>query len=252
MWLIDSSIGRKLVMSVSGLALILFLTFHMAMNAVALFSPEGYNMVCEFLGANWYALVATLGLAALVVVHIVYAFILFVQNRRARGNQRYAVTAKPKGVEWASQNMLVLGIVVVGGLALHLVNFWSKMQLAEIMQGHDAIAMAFGELDVQAVNGAALIIYNFSKPLIVALYAVWLAALWFHLTHGFWSALHTIGWNGKNWINRLQCISNVYTTIIVLGFMAVPVYFLVKSQLDPTYVATEIGRLVEYVETLGH
>ena len=120
MWLIDSSIGRKLVMSVSGLALILFLTFHMAMNAVALFSPEGYNMVCEFLGANWYALVATLGLAALVVVHIVYAFVLFVQNRRARGNQRYAVTAKPKGVEWASQNMLVLGIVVIGGLALPL------------------------------------------------------------------------------------------------------------------------------------
>ena len=96
MWLIDSSIGRKLVMSVSGLALILFLTFHMAMNAVALFSPEGYNMVCEFLGANWYALVATVGLAALVVVHIVYAFILQVQNRRARGNQRYAVTLSPK------------------------------------------------------------------------------------------------------------------------------------------------------------
>mgnify|MGYP003390880380 FL=1 len=52
MWLINSSIGRKLVMSISGLGLILFLTFHMAMNAVALFSGEGYNMVCEFLGAN--------------------------------------------------------------------------------------------------------------------------------------------------------------------------------------------------------
>ena len=241
MWLIDSSIGRKLVMSVSGLGLILFLTFHMAMNAVALFSGEGYNMVCEFLGANWYALVATLGLAALVVVHIVYAFILFVQNRRARGNQRYAVTAKPKGVEWASQNMLVLGIVVIGGLALHLTHFWSKMQLAEIMGLHEVIVNG---VEVAPTNGAALIAINFSNPVIVALYVVWLAAIWFHLTHGFWSALHTIGWNGKNWINRLQCISNVYTTIIVLGFIAVPILFLVKSLICPDFVANYINALV--------
>ena len=241
MWLIDSSIGRKLVMSVSGLALILFLTFHMAMNAVALFSGEGYNMVCEFLGANWYALVATLGLAALVVVHIVYAFILFVQNRRARGNQRYAVTAKPKGVEWASQNMLVLGIVVIGGLALHLTHFWSKMQLAEIMGLHEMVVAGH---TVAPTNGAALIAINFSNPVIVALYVVWLAAIWFHLTHGFWSALHTIGWNGKNWIDRLQCISNVYTTIIVLGFIAVPILFLVKSLMCPDFVANYINALV--------
>ena len=241
MWLIDSSIGRKLVMSVSGLALILFLTFHMAMNAVALFSGEGYNMVCEFLGANWYALVATLGLAALVVVHIVYAFILFVQNRRARGNQRYAVTAKPKGVEWASQNMLVLGIVVIGGLALHLTHFWSKMQLAEIMGLHEVLVNG---VEVAPTNGAALIAINFSNPVIVALYVVWLAAIWFHLTHGFWSALHTLGWNGKNWINRLQCISNVYTTIIVLGFIAVPILFLVKSLICPDFVANYINALV--------
>ena len=241
MWLIDSSIGRKLVMSVSGLALILFLTFHMAMNAVALFSGEGYNMVCEFLGANWYALVATLGLAALVVVHIVYAFILFVQNRRARGNQRYAVTAKPKGVEWASQNMLVLGIVVIGGLALHLTHFWSKMQLAEIMGLHEVLVNG---VEVAPTNGAALIAINFSNPVIVALYVVWLAALWFHLSHGFWSALHTLGWNGKNWIKRLECISNVYTTIIVLGFIAVPILFFVKSLLCPDFVANYINALV--------
>ncbi len=60
MWLINSSIGRKVVMSVTGIALILFLTFHGCMNLVALFSEEGYNMICEFLGANWYAVVATI------------------------------------------------------------------------------------------------------------------------------------------------------------------------------------------------
>ena len=73
MWLSNSSVGRKVVMSVTGVALILFLTFHMAMNLVSLFSAEGYNMVCEFLGANWYALAATVILAALFVIHIIYA-----------------------------------------------------------------------------------------------------------------------------------------------------------------------------------
>ena len=124
MWLSNSSIGRKVVMSVTGIALVLFLTFHMAMNLVAVFSGEAYNMICEFLGANWYALVATVGLAALFVIHIIYAFWLTIQNRAARGSERYAVTAKPKNVEWASQNMLVLGIIVILGLALHFVNFW--------------------------------------------------------------------------------------------------------------------------------
>jgi succinate dehydrogenase / fumarate reductase, cytochrome b subunit len=76
MWLINSSIGRKVVMSVTGIALILFLTFHGCMNVVALFSGKAYDMICGALGANWYAVVATLGLAALAVCHIVYAFIL--------------------------------------------------------------------------------------------------------------------------------------------------------------------------------
>ena len=85
MWLINSSIGRKVIMSVTGVALILFLTFHMSMNIVALFSGEAYNMICEFLGANWYAVVATIGLGALTAIHIVYAFILTAQNRKESG-----------------------------------------------------------------------------------------------------------------------------------------------------------------------
>ena len=64
MWLLNSSIGRKLIMSISGIFLILFLLFHMSMNVAAVFSEEAYNTICEFLGANWYAVVGTLILAA--------------------------------------------------------------------------------------------------------------------------------------------------------------------------------------------
>ena len=99
MWLLNSSIGKKLIMSISGLFLVLFLLFHLSMNVAAVFSGEAYNMVCSLLGSNWYAVAATLVLAAGVVIHFVYAIILTLQNRKARGNDRYAINARPKGVE---------------------------------------------------------------------------------------------------------------------------------------------------------
>ena len=216
MWLINSSIGRKVVMSVTGIALILFLTFHGCMNIVALFSGEAYNWICEALGANWYAVVATLGLAALAVIHIVYAFILTAQNRSARGSERYAETEKPAKVEWASQNMLVLGIVVELGLLLHLFNFWYNMMFAEL------IGTTMGHLPS---DGFAFIIDTFQNPVYVVLYIVWLVALWFHLTHGFWSAMQTIGISGKLWFNRWRVIGNIYVTLLILAFIAVVVAF---------------------------
>ena len=212
MWLINSSIGRKVVMSLTGVALILFLTFHMSMNIVALFSAEGYNMVCEFLGANWYALVATLALAALAVVHIVYAFLLTMRNLRARGSERYAVTARPAKVEWASQNMLVLGIIVLLGLLLHLFNFWYNMMFAELTGM---------EVAHHPADGFAYVVDTFANPLYVVLYIVWLAAIWFHLSHGFWSAMQTLGWSGKVWFSRWKAIGLVYTTLLMLGFLVV-------------------------------
>ncbi|MDO4779406.1 MAG: succinate dehydrogenase/fumarate reductase cytochrome b subunit [Bacteroides sp.] len=227
MWLSNSSVGRKVVMSVTGLALILFLTFHMSMNLVAIISAEAYNDVCKFLGANWYALVATAGLAFLFIVHIVYAFWLTLQNRKARGSERYAVTSRPKNVEWASQNMLALGVIVLLGLGLHLYHFWAKMQLPEVME---KMGMHVEEgVIANAANGVYHIEQTFSNPIYAGLYLVWLAALWFHLTHGFWSSLQSIGWNNKVWIERWKCVSDVFSTIIVVGFAVVVIAFYLKS-----------------------
>ena len=216
MWLINSSIGRKVIMSVTGMALILFMTFHCCMNLVALFSGKAYNMICELLGANWYAVVATVGLGALAVCHIVYAFILTAQNRRARGDNRYAVTEKPATVEWASQNMLVLGIIVLLGIGLHLFNFWYNMMFAELTH----IDVPFHPAD-----GFSYIKYTFSKPVYVVLYVIWICALWFHLSHGFWSAMQTVGVNGKVWFNRWKTIGNIYVTLLMLGFLVVVLAF---------------------------
>ena len=194
--LFTSSIGRKLIMSISGLFLVLFLLFHMSMNLAAVFSTEAYNAICEFLGANWYALVGTLVLAAGFLVHLIYA--------------------------WASRNMYILGAIVVLGLILHLYNFWYKMQFAEIIGDHNL--GAFGPTD-----GAAYIADLFSNPVYCIIYLVWFVAIWFHLTHGFWSAFQTIGWDNQIWLGRLKCIANIFATVVFLGFAVVVVAFYLRS-----------------------
>ena len=202
MWLLNSSIGKKLIMSISGLFLVLFLLFHLSMNVAAVFSGEAYNMVCSLLGSNWYAVAATLVLAAGVVIHFVYAIILTLQNRKARGNDRYAINARPKGVEWASQNMFVLGLIVILFMLLHFSQFWYKMMFAELIGHHE---VALGSAMVSPQDGAAFINYYFQgNAVITVLYLIWYVALWFHLTHGFWSAIQTIGWNNTIWMNRWE------------------------------------------------
>ena len=225
-FLTNSSVGKKLVMSISGCFLVLFILFHMSMNLTMLFSAEGYNAICAFLGANWYALAATVVLALGVLVHFVYAFILTVDNYRARGKQRYAVTVQEKGVAWASKNMLVLGVIVILGHGLHLVHFWSKMQLVEILGHHGTV---INGMDIAATNGAALMMITFSKWYNVVLYVVWFAALWFHLTHGVWSMFQTVGWANDTWYPRLKCAANVVATLIFLGFTVVAVFCFFKS-----------------------
>lgn len=222
-WLSSSSVGRKVVMSVTGGALVLFLLFHATMNVVVIISEEGYNAICEFLGANWYALIATVGLAFLVVLHMIFAFILSIQNYRARGKERYAISGNQKDVHWASKNMLVLGFIIIGFMFMHLYHFWAKMQLVEIM--HMANVHVSDEAIALATNGAHWIKELFSSPVYSAFYLVWLGAIWYHLTHGIWSALHSLGLNNNTWMPRLKVTANIVSTLIVLMFAAVVFYY---------------------------
>ena len=240
MWLTCSSVGRKLVMAITGACLVLFVTFHCLMNGVALFWPSGYNAVCEFLGANWYALVATVGLAALFIIHIIYALWLTVQNRNARGNDRYAVTATPKGVEWSSQNMLVLGIVVLAFLVVHLIQFWAKMQLQELLGTeyvHDGV-------EVAPAAGTLFIHLAFSQVWTPIVYIIGFVALWFHMNHGFWSMFQTAGWDNDTWLPRLKCISCWWTTIVVGLFIAQAIVFTVRANTND--FETEYKEYLEY------
>ena len=223
MWLTKSSVGRKVVMSVTGLFLILFITFHAVMNAVALVSMDAYEAICHFLGANWYALAGTAVIAAGVVLHIVYALWLTIQNRKARGNDRYAVNKRPKSVEWASQNMLALGIFVLCFMALHLVQFWAKMQLPEIQERY------LSDYSVTVMGGQEAIFAAFSCPWTLPIYLVGFAALWFHLTHGIWSAFQSVGTSNNVWLPRWKAISCWWATSVCALFAIEAIVFTIMA-----------------------
>ena len=228
MWLTSSSIGRKVIMAVTGAALILFLTFHVLMNSVAILWPAAYNSVCAFLGANWYALIACAGLAVLFIAHILYAFVLTMQNRKARGNDSYAVTATPKSVEWSSKNMLVLGIVVVAFLAVHFIQFWYKMQFQEIIGNH-YYETAEGIL-VPATAGSAFLHIAFESIWTPVVYIIGFAALWLHMNHGFWSMFQSAGWNNTIWLPRLKKIACGWTSVVVGLFVIQAVWFTYEAK----------------------
>ncbi|MBR6639435.1 MAG: succinate dehydrogenase cytochrome b subunit [Muribaculaceae bacterium] len=238
MWLKSSSIGRKLLMSITGACLVLFVTFHVLMNSVAILWPAAYNSVCAFLGANWYALVACAGLALLFVVHILYAFILTLQNRKARGNNRYAVTSTPKSVEWSSKNMLVLGIVVVAFMVVHFIQFWYKMQWQEIIGNHFYTTAEGAAIPVTA--GSLFIQFAFQSWWTPVVYIIGFVALWFHMNHGFWSMFQSAGWNNNTWLPRLKKISCVWTTLVIGLFIVQAGWFTYQANQGEYLYNTEL------------
>ena len=213
-----SSITKKLIMSISGLFLIVFLLLHMTINLFSVIdsfagtygAADGlFQKGCDFMALPIVTIMVPV-LAAGFLVHIAYALILSYGNFKARGTERYAVANKTKAESWAAKNMLVLGVVVLGIVAFHLNHFWADMQLAEF-QGH------------HSENPYTLLNATFQNGWMVVIYVIWFAALGLHLQHGFWSAFQSIGMSNKIWEKRLLCIGKVFVGIIVLGFSAVAV-----------------------------
>jgi len=215
-FLIDSSIGRKLIMSLSGLFLIVFLTLHCFLNMLLLAGPETYQAGCEFMELPVVTVMVPV-LAAGFIIHIMYAIWIWWQNYRARGDVGYASGKKSKTTSWAARNMIILGLIVLLGILIHLTQFWYHMQFQMFLGG---------ENQVHAGGAYDLVTTALRNPYINVLYIVWYAVIWFHLTHGFWSAFQTIGWNNQTWQPRLQVIGIIYATIVMGCFVLINLYFL--------------------------
>lgn len=220
----SASIGKKFIMSVSGLFLVLFLAVHLVVNLLLIFDDSGelYNVAANFMSTN--PLIRTiepvLGLGFLV--HILWSFILEYNNWKARP-VKYNKKNKSATSSWASRNMLVLGGIILVFLVIHIINFYWIIRF----NPHEMNAVTIDGVHME--DSYTLVADLFKHSLVYNIFYILSAILLgFHLSHGFWSAFHTLGWNNENWMNRLQIIGKVYAVIIAVGFSVIPLYFFIK------------------------
>jgi succinate dehydrogenase / fumarate reductase cytochrome b subunit len=226
---LNASIGRKFLMSITGLFLILFLLVHMSINLMLILDDSGdlYNMAAHFMATNPLIKIMEPVLALGFIVHIVWSLIITLQNMKARP-VKYTKTQQGQNSTWVSRNMLILGAMLFTYMGLHLFNFWWKMKFA----GHpllEEITVMQAGIPVKMENAYALVADLFkSSVLYCIIYIVggWLLGL--HISHGFWSAFQTIGLNNDIWRKRLYALAQIIGWIFTVGFAVIPLYFMIK------------------------
>ena len=239
MFIFNSSIGKKFIQAVSGAFLIVFLLLHATINFFSVidsftgkFGVVGlddklfttgdglFKLGCDFMSTPVISIMVPV-LALGFLVHILYGCWLTFKNIKARGGiKRYEVSSKAATDSWSARNMFVLGLVIVGFIVFHLTQFWAHMQMPELLK----IAP-----QLYVDNPYILLTNYFGHWWILALYLVWFGAVWFHLTHGFWSMFQTVGWDGQIWFKRLKVIGVIVATLICVIFVAVAINAFVQA-----------------------
>jgi succinate dehydrogenase / fumarate reductase cytochrome b subunit len=218
-WILDlfaSTLGRKLLMALTGLFLISFLAVHLAGNLQLLKHDDGvaFNKYAEFMGHNPLIQTIAKGNFFFIFLHIFISFALTIRNRGARGSEGYSVHSGKSSI-WASRNMGVLGTVILIFLVIHLSHFWGESK--------------FGTLEPQTVDGEtignlyAVVAYWFTKGWYVALYVFCMIALAFHLWHGFQSAFQTLGLRHPKYTPVINFIGKAFAVIVPALFAWIPI-----------------------------
>jgi succinate dehydrogenase / fumarate reductase cytochrome b subunit len=225
----NASIGRKFLMSITGLFLILFLIVHLSLNLLLIFDDSGdlFNIAAHFMATNPLIKIMEPILAIGFVIHILWSMIITLQNMKARPVP-YNKTNQGQNSTIVSRNMFILGLMMAVYLGIHLFNFWWKIKFAgdpllseiTVMQAGTPVAME---------NAYALVAGMFKSSVIYCIiYFVggWLLGL--HISHGFWSAFQTIGLNNVIWRKRLFTLAQIIGWIFTIGFAVIPLYFMIK------------------------
>lgn len=220
---LTSSIGKKVIMSLSGLFLILFLCVHLALNLLLIFDNSGdlFNIGAHFMATNPLIMIMEPILALGFIIHMLWAAVLTLQNMKARP-VAYSKTSQSGNCTWASRNMFILGGLVLIFLGIHLFNFWWKIKIA----GSPLLApVMVGGTEME--NTYVLVSSLFKSSAIYCLiYILGAIFLGLHLTHGFWSAFQTIGFSNDIWKKRFECLAYIFAVVIAAGFSIIPLYFL--------------------------
>jgi len=207
---LTSSIGKKFLMGFTGLFLISFLVVHVCINACIYFNDSGetFNMAAHFMANNIIVRIVEIGLFLGIILHIVQAAILIRQNNSARP-KKYAVQNLAVSSKWYSRSMGLLGTLLLMFLIVHLANFWVPTKVA-VFKGEEH--NTFESLKVV-----------FSSPLILIVYLLGLASLFYHLLHGFQSAFRTFGLTHKKYTPFIKSFGFWYSVIITLVFASMPI-----------------------------
>lgn len=218
--LLTSTIGRKLLMAASGVFLILFLVIHLIGNLQLLKNDGGaaFNVYAQFMGHN--PLIQTVSILnfALIVVHIVWAALLTMHNRRARGPQGYAVSKNSS--PWTSRSMGILGTLILIFLVVHLRSFWWEMKFG---------AVPYVTVDGKEVKNLYEVVVEAYRSIgFVALYVVSMLVLAFHLWHGFGSAFQTLGLNHLKYNAAIRFVGHAYAVIVPGLFALIPIWMFLQ------------------------
>ena len=212
-----SSIGRKIIMSLTGIFLILFLTVHLIGNLQLLKGDggEAFNVYADFMGHNTLIQIISIGNFSFIILHAFMGIFLWLRNKAARGS-RYAVTTTAN-TSFTSRNMAWFGIIILVFILIHLAQFWFRMKIGTV----DPVVVEGAEIK----NLYALVAATFSNSLFVIFYVISMIVIAFHLHHGFQSAFQTLGLNHKKYTPLIKGLGTAYSILIPLGFAIIPIVF---------------------------
>lgn len=217
--LFKTSVARKVAMALSALFLILFLIIHLAVNLTSVISESTFNELSHFMGTNpliQFAMQPVL--LAGVIFHFVMGFVLEIQNKRARGSEKYYAYNGGANSSWMSRNMIITGVMILLFLGLHLWDFWvGEMNYKYIQFNEPNPTRYYHEL-----------IEKFHDPLRVGMYVFCFVFLCLHLLHGFQSAFQSMGWKDDARKKLISQVGNWYSYIICGGFIFIALFHYIK------------------------
>jgi succinate dehydrogenase / fumarate reductase cytochrome b subunit len=206
---LNSSLGKKLLMAITGLFLISFLVIHCGLNATIFLNDGGvtFNEGAEFMGTNPLIRTMEIVLFAGLIYHIFDGLSLWLENKKKRP-VAYAVIDGKANSTWYSRSMGLLGTLLLLFLIIHLKHFWYFSRLTDGLESKTLYQ------EMQLV---------FESPIVVAIYVLGCISLGYHLLHGFQSAFQTLGWNHPKYTPAIKTIGAAYAIIVSIVFAAMPI-----------------------------
>jgi len=223
-----SSIGKKFIMGLTGLFLIIFLVVHCSINAMIFFNDGGdtFNHWAHFMGTNLIVRTMEIGLFAGLLLHIIQGFVLWAQNSKARP-VKYEMNKASENSKWYSRSMGLLGTLLLLFLILHIYHFWTPSRLGGIggIQSLEETTLAtYNGQEALNLYAEMQMVFRDNLP-VVAIYILGVISLGWHLLHGFQSAFQTFGINHKRYTPIIQAIGLAFSIIVPLLFALMPVAF---------------------------